>query len=210
MATTNLSQDAAKSILMKRKNVSVDGVYQLQIKTFSEQVFPTTLLDKDGNIVYRRLINWDANNANRRVLVMDSLKAGDYLTALNNVQLVSDILSTSSKFGELYNGAICNVEVQFVDKDEKGSPVLNKAGLPIAKTIARVKLLAIVQPAAPKADANFWGVSDETAEEEQPLSEEQKALIAQMTATQNAAENFAGTPPAVAETAGGIADDFSG
>lgn len=219
MAT--LSQEKAKDMLLKRKVILREGIYQLEIKTISEEVFPTTLLDNDGNIIYRRLVNFNASNGHRKNLpeVQAAGRAGDFLTVLNKTQLVGSILTNSSKADQIYVGALVTASIEFPQGE-------NKAGQALNNSIANVTIKAVIQPPTPIAMADHWNFGDATSNEdaEIEMSEEERAALSKIVSIQNAASEFAETPPAsttaksgkakpkpaAAPETGGLGDGFGG
>ncbi len=151
-----LSNDAAKRILQSRpivvkQPVGTSTTQKLRIHRVSEEVFATTLLDGNGNPVYRRIVNYQATNGAKRSLpaIQEAIANEDWLTVLNETELSGGILSTSSNFDRLTSGMEVNAEITAVDGQTAD-------GVAYDGMVLNVKILSIVEPKAPKADANFF------------------------------------------------------
>lgn len=139
-----ISQAAAQRILKSRPvfpalKPGETKTLKLEVRSVSEKEFPTTLIDEEtGESLQRRIVNFVATNKARMALpeVKEAFEAGNALEVLNETELTSSILSSSSLYNKLQGGDTVTAKFTAVDGESKD-------GADYAGTVINVKIMKI-------------------------------------------------------------------
>lgn len=149
------SQEAAFKVLKNRPTFpkSAAGTSltrKLRVRNISEQEFDTTLITEEGELVTRRIINFQATDEAKLDLpeVAEAMAEKDWIKVLNLTELTGSVLSTSSKFNKLSDN--CEVEATFTVVEGK-----TKDGVDYNGMVKNCKINSIVAVEELKVDNKF-------------------------------------------------------